>query len=80
MDFVYLEAGSGADRPVPPEMISAVKKEIGVTLIVGGGIRTPEAAAAARAAGADIVVTGTFVERCSDDDSLVKVIKAAKGI
>ena len=80
MSLVYLEAGSGADRPVPPEMITAVKKTISVPLIVGGGIRTPAAAKAARLAGANAVVTGTFVERCSDDSELKNVIKAAKGI
>jgi len=79
MSFVYLEAGSGADRPVPPEMIKAVKEILSVPLIVGGGIRTPAAAEAARLAGADAVVTGTFVERCSDDSELKNVIKASKG-
>ena len=64
MDLIYLEAGSGADKPVPPEMITAVKDAISVPLIVGGGIRTPEAAKAARLAGADAIVTGTFIERC----------------
>jgi phosphoglycerol geranylgeranyltransferase len=79
MSFVYLEAGSGADRPVPPEMIKAVKGILSVPLIVGGGIRTPDAAMAARLAGADAVVTGTFVEKCYDDSELKNVIKAAKG-
>lgn len=79
MNFVYLEAGSGADRPVPPEMIKAVRETISVPLIVGGGIRTPEAAKAARLAGADAVVTGTFVERCSDNNEMKNVIKAVKG-
>ncbi|MCL2607512.1 MAG: geranylgeranylglyceryl/heptaprenylglyceryl phosphate synthase [Methanomassiliicoccaceae archaeon] len=79
MSFVYLEAGSGADRPVPPDMIRAVKGILSVPLIVGGGIRTPEAAEAARLAGADAIVTGTFVERCSDDSELKNVIKASKG-
>lgn len=80
MDFVYLEAGSGADRPVPPEMIKAVKETISVPLIIGGGIRTPEAAAATREAGADLVVTGTFLERCNDSAILNEVVKASKGI
>ena len=80
MQLVYLEAGSGADRPVPPEMIETVKMNLDIPLIVGGGIRTPEAAAAAREAGADIIVTGTFVEQCSDDTLLKAVVKAAKGI
>ncbi|MDR2698633.1 MAG: geranylgeranylglyceryl/heptaprenylglyceryl phosphate synthase [Candidatus Methanoplasma sp.] len=79
MDLVYLEAGSGADRPVPPAMISAVKKAVSIPLIVGGGIRTPEAAEAARLAGADAIVTGTFVERCSDDYMLRSVVKASRG-
>ncbi len=80
MQIVYLEAGSGADKPIPPEMITAVKKSLDIPLIIGGGIRTPEAAAAARLAGADIIVTGTFVEQCSDDALLTAVVKAAKGI
>jgi len=79
MNFVYLEAGSGADKPVPPEMIKAVKEILSVPLIVGGGIRTPEAAKAARLAGANAIVTGTFVERCSDNSELKNVIKASKG-
>ncbi len=79
MDLVYLEAGSGADKPVPPEMVSAVKKAISIPLLVGGGIRTPEAAKAARTAGADAIVTGTFIERCSDDDTLRSVVEASKG-
>ena len=79
MDLIYLEAGSGADVPVPPEMIKAVKDILSVPLIVGGGIRTPEAAKAARLAGADAIVTGTFVEICSDYSELKKVIEASKG-
>ena len=79
MEFIYLEAGSGAHTPVPPEMISAVKKNISVPLIVGGGIRTPEAAEAARLAGADAIVTGTFLEKCSDNHMLKAVVDASKG-
>ncbi|MCL2509879.1 MAG: geranylgeranylglyceryl/heptaprenylglyceryl phosphate synthase [Methanomassiliicoccaceae archaeon] len=79
MDFVYLEAGSGADKPVPPAMISEVKKALSIPLIVGGGIRTPEAAKAARLAGADAIVTGTFIEVCSDCEMLKSVVDASKG-
>jgi len=80
MNFVYLEAGSGANEPVPPKMIGAVKSTITIPLIVGGGIKTPEAAEAARKAGANIIVTGTFVEQCLDKSLIKAVIKAAKGI
>lgn len=79
MKLVYLEAGSGATEPVSPEIIAAVKHSIKVPLIVGGGINTPEKAAAARAAGADIIVTGTFVEKESNDDKINAVMKAIKG-
>jgi len=62
MQFIYLEAGSGAKAPVPLEMIGAVRKYLTVPLVVGGGIRDGPAAAAAVKAGADIIVTGTLVE------------------
>ena len=78
MEFVYLEAGSGADEPISPEMIRAVKDAISVPLIIGGGISTPETAVTAKLAGADIIVTGTFVERCIDESMLKNVIAASK--
>jgi len=62
MRLVYLEAGSGAEVPVAPEMIAAVKRELDIPVIVGGGIRTPEEAETAARAGADIIVTGTLAE------------------
>lgn len=66
MRFVYLEAGSGAQHPVPPAMIRAVKRAVRVPVIVGGGLRTAEAAHDAIEAGADIIVTGTLVEGVTD--------------
>lgn len=66
MRFLYLEAGSGVDKPVPTEMIGAVKKYTNHTLIVGGGIRTRDDAQKVAAAGADIIVTGTVVEESSN--------------
>jgi phosphoglycerol geranylgeranyltransferase len=62
MRFVYLEAGSGARNPVPPDMIRAVRRYIDVPMIVGGGIRSREQALAAASAGADIIVTGNVIE------------------
>jgi putative glycerol-1-phosphate prenyltransferase len=61
--LIYLEAGSGAEKPVPPPMISAVKKNIRIPLIVGGGIRSVEALRNAFAAGADIVICGNVLEK-----------------
>lgn len=61
-EAIYLEAGSGAKNPVPAEVIRAVREKTGLTLIVGGGIRTPEAMNAAYEAGADVVVIGNHFE------------------
>lgn len=83
MRFVYLEAGSGAETPVPVEMIRAVRRAIDATLIVGGGIRAPKAAADRVRAGANIIVTGTLVERYADrvkkTGEIVQAIKACGG-
>jgi len=62
MRWVYLEAGSGAKNPVPPEMIAVVRKYCNSTLVVGGGIRDPLTAKIASKAGAQIIVTGNLVE------------------
>ena len=64
---IYLEAGSGAIHPVSTDIIRAVRSHTSVTLIVGGGIRTPEAMNAAYAAGADIVVIGNHFESHPED-------------
>lgn len=61
--LIYLEAGSGAEFPVRPEIISEVKKAISVPLIVGGGIRTDQQKREAYLAGADMVVMGTAYEK-----------------
>lgn len=71
MKLVYLEAGSGARLPVPDEMITAVKKNVSIPIIVGGGIRSPEVAAAKVRAGADFIVTGNVLEK-SDDVQLMR--------
>ena len=63
MRFVYLEAGSGAAQNVPAEMVAAVRKHYDGTLIVGGGIKTPELASTIAKAGADIIVVGTMIEK-----------------
>jgi phosphoglycerol geranylgeranyltransferase len=78
MRFIYLEGGSGAVNPVPPEMISAVKKSINVPLIVGGGIRTREQAATAAQAGADIIVTGNLIEDADNKHRIAEVIEGIK--
>ena len=63
LKLIYLEAGSGAAMPVSTSMISKVRQMVGLPLIVGGGIRTPEMAAEAAKAGADVIVIGTAFEK-----------------
>ncbi|MGC9151661.1 MAG: geranylgeranylglyceryl/heptaprenylglyceryl phosphate synthase [Microbacter sp.] len=60
--LIYLEAGSGAEMPVPSDMIAKVKQTIDVPLIVGGGLRTTSDLIHALAAGADAVVVGNVFE------------------
>jgi putative glycerol-1-phosphate prenyltransferase len=62
MRLIYLEAGSGANIPVPTEMIEYVSGGLSLPLIVGGGIKTTEQLTAAYDAGADIVVVGNAFE------------------
>ena len=62
MKMIYLEAGSGAALSVPDAMIRSVAEYVSLPVIVGGGIRDAETAAAKVAAGARFIVTGTVVE------------------
>lgn len=67
--LLYLDAGSGARRPVSPRMIEAVSRAVDTPLVVGGGIRTSEQALAAVQAGADILVVGNAIEK---DPALIR--------
>jgi len=80
MHFVYLEGGSGAKDPVPPEMIQVVKQYIDVPLIVGGGIRTKEQALAAASAGADVIVTGNIIEGIDAGRKISEIVESIRGI
>ena len=78
MHFIYLEGGSGAKDPVPPEMIRIVKRLIDVPLVVGGGIRTKEQSLAAASAGAGIIVTGNVVESIGFKQKVSEIIDGVK--
>lgn len=78
MEFLYLEAGSGAPEPVPDAMIREVKKHVSIPLIIGGGIRTPEDVTMIKNAGANAIVTGTIVEDRDFGRRLEEVIRAAR--
>lgn len=60
--LIYLEAGSGADYMVPLNVVTLVSQNIGVPVIVGGGITDFRIIQKMYDAGADIVVIGTAFE------------------
>jgi len=74
MKLIYMDAGSGAKKPVPEKMIQSVSDVISVPLIVGGGISTPEKAEANCRAGADVIVVGNAIEK---DPELIMDMSAA---
>jgi len=60
--LIYLEAGSGALQAVSEEIIKQVVANVGIPVIVGGGIRTNDGIELAYQSGATMVVIGTAFE------------------
>jgi putative glycerol-1-phosphate prenyltransferase len=83
LKMIYLEGGSGASKPVPPEIIRDVRKNISIPIAVGGGIKNSTQIEEAFREGADLVILGNGVERdpllleegCRIRDSIRKVKK-----
>ena len=78
MKLLYLEAGSGAIAPVPASMISKVKEQTNIPLIVGGGLNSTGKIKNACNAGADIVVVGNAFEK--DPDLLRSFVETVREI
>ncbi len=74
MKLIYMDAGSGARRPITESMIQKVSEVISVPLIIGGGITDPEKAYLNCRNGADVIVVGNAIEK---DASLIKEMAAA---
>ncbi|HEV7329942.1 MAG TPA: geranylgeranylglyceryl/heptaprenylglyceryl phosphate synthase [Flavisolibacter sp.] len=72
--LIYMDAGSGAKKPISEEMISLVAQHIEVPLVIGGGIRDAEKAYRNCKAGADVIVVGNVLEK---DPSLMEEMAAA---
>ncbi|WP_179318472.1 geranylgeranylglyceryl/heptaprenylglyceryl phosphate synthase [Winogradskyella helgolandensis] len=72
MKLIYLEAGSGATHPIESYIITEVKQQLNIPLIVGGGIKTKAEMESAYTAGADLVVIGTAFEK---DESFFNELK-----
>jgi putative glycerol-1-phosphate prenyltransferase len=76
MKLIYLEAGSGADYPVPDVLINEIRNYITLPIIVGGGIKTPEIARKKVDSGASIIVVGSIFEKLKKKD-LIKEFSQA---
>jgi putative glycerol-1-phosphate prenyltransferase len=72
--LIYMDAGSGARRPVSEALVTAVSKNIQVPVVVGGGIRDAEKAYRNCKAGADVIVVGNAIEK---NATLIKEISDA---
>jgi len=62
LKVIFMDAGSGAEKTIPEDMISFVKQSIEIPLIIGGGIRDAKKLKAVYQAGADTVVIGNRFE------------------
>lgn len=73
LHLVFLDAGSGAQNPVPAPIIQAVRQAVEVPIMVGGGINSTDKAWAALNAGADLIVVGNEIE---NNPSFIQTIAA----
>jgi putative glycerol-1-phosphate prenyltransferase len=74
LKLIYMDAGSGARKPIHEDMIAAVSRQVDIPLIIGGGITDPEKAYLNCKAGADLIVVGNAIEK---DPSLIREMSAA---
>lgn len=75
LKIMYLEAGSGANFPVPTALIEYISSEMTLPIVVGGGIRTTQQLSQAYTAGADLVVVGNVFE--SEPEKIAQFIDCA---
>ena len=80
MKLIYMDAGSGANFPISNEMITAIKSNIDIPLIVGGGIKTPEVARQKAEAGADFIIIGSALEKTQDVTLIKEFVDAIHGV
>lgn len=76
LQIMYLDAGSGAQKPVSAEMIAAVRQAVDTPIVVGGGINSVEKAHLALEAGADVIVVGNGIEK--NPDLLPEIAQAVR--
>jgi putative glycerol-1-phosphate prenyltransferase len=70
LKVAYLDAGSGAQTTVSPEIIRKVSETLTLPVIVGGGIKSLASAETLIQAGADVLVVGTALESGTNGQEL----------
>ncbi|MFL2577061.1 MAG: geranylgeranylglyceryl/heptaprenylglyceryl phosphate synthase [Flavobacteriales bacterium] len=78
MKLVYMDGGSGAEKPIEIDMIKQVSNQINIPLIVGGGICNAQKAIDNCNAGADLIVVGNAIEK--NDDLILEISKAVHSV
>ena len=73
LKILYMDGGSGAEKTISTEMISAVAGAVDIPLIVGGGIRSKRQAEAVLKAGADIIVVGNAFEADTESPLMLEI-------
>ena len=79
MKVMYLDGGSGAEQPVPVDMIKAVREAVDAPIVVGGGLSDAHSIAERVDAGADIIVVGNALEKGVSEADLKALVHAAHG-
>jgi len=63
LGMIYLEAGSGAAKPVPANIVKAVRENVSIPIAVGGGIKNKKEIEEIFGAGADAIILGNGCEK-----------------
>lgn len=63
MQMIYLEAGSGASKPVPINIVRSVRENVSIPIAVGGGIKNKREVEDLFNSGADLIILGNGVEK-----------------
>jgi phosphoglycerol geranylgeranyltransferase len=66
MQMIYLEAGSGAEKHVPINIVRSVRENVSIPIAVGGGIKDKKEIEELFNAGADLIILGNGVEKNPD--------------
>ncbi len=74
--FIVIDCGSGAPKPAPLKLISAIKSQVTVPYFCAGGCRTPQQARDIIKAGADGIQIGTAFEMEGNSEKIKEKVAA----